>query len=348
MPPGAVAGTMPAGRRTVASWRCPVERRRLGRTGLPVSVLGFGCGAIGGLLVKGDATEQRHAIERALEAGVSYFDTAPLYGDGASETNLGRAFAEMGGVPTGAIIGTKVRIDPTEVDHAPEAIRTSVEASLRRLRVDHVPLLQLHTSITAVRGRGVTPADALGPILDGFQAVREAGYVTHLGITANGDTDAVREVVRSGAYASGQAMVNALNPSAGWPGHVPARSHDFSGLVADAIAHDVGVIVIRSLAAGALATREERHANAGQPGGIAGEDYATDLARARQLASLAAALGLEGPAELSVRLAQSTPGVGTVIIGFSDLAQLDDAIRWSSRGPLAPEAIARVLQSTSG
>ena len=324
-----------------------MEQRRLGRTDLPVSVLGFGCGAIGGLLVKGEATEQRRAIERALDAGVSYFDTAPLYGNGASETNLGRAFSEIGGVPDSAIIGTKVRIDPLEVSGAPTAIRLSVEASLRRLQVDRVSLIQLHTSITSERGRGVTPADVLGPILDGFHAVRDAGLATHLGITANGDTDAVREVVRSGAYASGQAMVNALNPSAGWAGHAPTGGHDFSGLIADAITHDVGVIVIRSLAAGALAARDDRHANAGHPGGIAGEDYDTDLARARRLASVAEALGLDGPAELSLRLAQSTPGVGTVIVGFSDVAQLEDAIRWTARGPLATEAIARALHAVS-
>jgi aryl-alcohol dehydrogenase-like predicted oxidoreductase len=117
--------------------------------------------------------------------------------------------------------------------------------------------------------------------------------------------------------------------------------------MSDAIAHDVGVIVIRSLAAGALAARDDRHANAGQPGGIAGEDYATDLARARRLAVLAADLGLEGPSELSVRLTQSTPGVGTVIIGYSDLAHLDDAIRWTARGPLSPEAVARTLHAVT-
>ena len=325
-----------------------MEVRPLGRTGLPVPVLGFGCGAIGGLLVKGEPTDQRRAIERALAAGITYFDTAALYGDGLSEASLGRVFAEIGGLPDGVMVGTKVRVDPADVDHAPGAIRASVEASLRRLQVDHVPLLQLHTSITAVRGRGVTPADVLGPILDGFLAVRDAGLATHLGITANGDTAAVREVVRSGAYASGQVMMNALNPSGGWPGHAPAGGHDFSGVIADAVAHDVGVIVIRSLAAGALAARGDRHPNAGRPGGIAGEDYATDFERARRLASLAAELGLEGPAELSVRLAQSTPGVGTVIVGFSDIGQLDDAIRWTSRGTLGPEAIARTLHAVSG
>lgn len=58
--------------------------RRLGVTGLPVSVLGFGCGAIGGLLTKGNPEEQRDAIATALGAGINYFDTAPLYGNGAS------------------------------------------------------------------------------------------------------------------------------------------------------------------------------------------------------------------------------------------------------------------------
>ncbi|NDF94245.1 MAG: aldo/keto reductase, partial [Proteobacteria bacterium] len=89
-----------------------MKLRRLGVTGLPVSVLGFGCGAIGGLLTRGNPQEQRDAIATAIGAGINYFDTAPLYGNGASESNLGRVFAEMGGVPGGVVIGTKVRIEP--------------------------------------------------------------------------------------------------------------------------------------------------------------------------------------------------------------------------------------------
>ena len=104
--------------------------RRLGATGLPVSVLGFGCGAIGGLLTRGDPQEQRGAIAIALAAGITYFDTAPLYGNGASESNLGRMFAEMGGVPSGVVIGTKVRIDPAQANDAPVTIRASIEESL--------------------------------------------------------------------------------------------------------------------------------------------------------------------------------------------------------------------------
>ena len=67
-----------------------MEKRKLGRTGLEVSLLGFGCGAVGGLMVKGAAADQERAVARALELGINYFDTASMYGNGESERNLGR------------------------------------------------------------------------------------------------------------------------------------------------------------------------------------------------------------------------------------------------------------------
>ncbi len=252
----------------------------------------------------------------------------------------------MGGVPGGVVIGTKVRIEPAQAKDAPATIRSSIEESLTRLRMNRVDLLQLHTSITEHSGRGVTVSDVLGPIMDGLEAVRDAGLASWVGITANGDTEAVREVVRSGRTATAQIMLNALNPSAGWAHHLAPGGHDFSGLIRDTITHDVGVIVIRSLAAGALAAKDARHPNAGEPGGIAGERYDDDIERARRLSAVALELGMEGPAELAVRFAQSTPGVATVIVGYSDHDQLDDAIRWTTKGNLSPEEIARILHAT--
>ena len=67
-----------------------MQTRALGRTGLEVSVLGFGCGAVGGLMIRGDAADQERAVWRALELGINYFDTAQMYGNGKSERNLGR------------------------------------------------------------------------------------------------------------------------------------------------------------------------------------------------------------------------------------------------------------------
>ena len=69
-----------------------MERRRLGRTGLQVGVLGFGAGAVGGLMTKGSPADQERAFARALELGINYIDTASIYGNGESEKTLGRIF----------------------------------------------------------------------------------------------------------------------------------------------------------------------------------------------------------------------------------------------------------------
>src|SRR5437899_777748 len=119
-----------------------MEQRALGRTGLHVSALGFGCGAIGGLMVKGDPAEQRRAVARAIAAGVTYFDTAPSYGDGRSEESLGHALADLGNSAAHVVVGTKFRVDTGDLADAPAAIRRSIEASLRRLQRERVHLLQ--------------------------------------------------------------------------------------------------------------------------------------------------------------------------------------------------------------
>jgi L-galactose dehydrogenase/L-glyceraldehyde 3-phosphate reductase len=334
-----------------------MEQRALGRTGLVVSGLGFGCGAIGGLMVRGEAAEQRRAVARALEAGIRYFDTAPSYGDGRSEENLGRVLSELGRTGAEPVVGTKFRIGPEDLGDVPGAIRRSLEASLRRLRRERVHLLQLHNRIVSgaasggaagatgagAAGGALTAEQVLGPVADGLQAVREAGLAEHAGITGTGDTEAVRRVLESGRFETAQIFFNALNPSAGWPGRVDPGGHDFGGIIDTAAARGLGVIVIRPLAAGAAAARAERHPNAGAPGGIVGEAYEDDLARAQALAALAADLGLEGPVELALRFALAKAGVATVLVGFSDAAQLSEAIRWAERGPLPADAVARVL-----
>src|SRR5262245_14180221 len=85
-----------------------METRVFGRTGVRLSVLGFGCGAVGGLMVRGDPADQEHTIARAIAAGVNYFDTAVQYGNGESEKNLGRVLQRL--KPESVIVGTKVRL----------------------------------------------------------------------------------------------------------------------------------------------------------------------------------------------------------------------------------------------
>ncbi len=324
-----------------------MELRPLGRTGLQVSALGFGCGSIGGLMVRGDPAEQRRAIELAIDGGICYFDTAPSYGDGRSEENLGRVLSELGAQAVGVVVGTKVRLDPAQAGdtaRATRALRESIEASLRRLRRERVHVLQLHNRIAQAGGNGgLTPEQVLGPVVEGLLAVQRAGLAEHIGITATGDPGAVRRVIEAGIAETAQVFFNVLHPSAGWPGYADPGGPDYSGLIDLAAARGTGVLVIRPLAAGALAASGARHPNAGPPGGIAGERYADDLARARRLQALAVELGLEGPVELALRFAWSKPGVSTVLVGFSDAAQVADALRWAERGPLPASAVERIL-----
>src|SRR5262249_30287185 len=102
-----------------------MERRRFGKTGLEVSALGFGAGNVGGLMVRGTPAEQERAVARALELGINYFDTAPLYGDGQSEENLGRVLRVL---RPNIILGTKFRLQLEDRGRIADAITESLEA----------------------------------------------------------------------------------------------------------------------------------------------------------------------------------------------------------------------------
>src|SRR5438045_3582216 len=109
-----------------------VEKRPFGPDDLPISLLGFGCGAVGGLMVRGSATDQERAVSRALDVGINFFDTAVQYGDGASEQNLGGILRRVGAGH--ALIGTKVHLRPAEFDRIAGAVTASLDGSLRRLQ----------------------------------------------------------------------------------------------------------------------------------------------------------------------------------------------------------------------
>ena len=323
-----------------------MEQRPLGGTGLVVSALGFGCGSVGGLMVRGDPADQQRAIARALDAGITYFDTAPSYGDGRSEENLGRVLHDLTAWNR-VVIGTKVRLTLEERSDPISAIRRSLEQSLHRLRRESVDLLQLHNPIAAERDdRGrLTPDEVLDGVADALRRVRAAGLVRHVGLTGLVDPVAVRQAIGSETFATLQAYFNALNPSAGFAG-AAGGGHDFAGLIDDAAASGMGVLAIRVLAAGALSGSTERAQNASSIGGaalVAGSEFEQDVARARDLAALAEGLGLESALEMGVRFALTKPGVSTVLVGYSDVQQLEQAIRWAERGTLPEEAVSRVL-----
>jgi L-galactose dehydrogenase/L-glyceraldehyde 3-phosphate reductase len=320
-----------------------MEQRALGRTGLRVSALGFGCGDVGGLIVRGTPAERARAVTRAIEAGINYFDTASSYGSGESERNLGHTLRAVGARP---YVGTKFRVEPAEADLGAAVVR-SLEASLARLGMERVDLLQLHNLIVRddgapASGRGLPARRVIDEIVPALAALRRQGKIGFAGITALGDTAAVHQVIDAGVIDTAQVCLNLLNPSAAVavPAGFPAQ--DFGRLLDRTRARGVGVINIRVLAAGALSGTAQRHALAmPQVAPIAsGADYAADVEHAQRLRPVVDKGYAEDLMEASIRFALSSDAVSTVLVGYSTLEHLERAITVVERGPLPAPALA--------
>jgi len=317
-----------------------MEMRRLGRTGLSVSLLGYGCGAVGGLMVRGSPAEQDRAIARAIDHGINYFDTAPLYGEGESERTLGRI---LPGLRADLVLGTKVRLHPEQRGDVGGAIAASLEASLKRLKRDSVDLLQLHNPITATgAGNTLTPDIVVNEAAPALARLREQGKIRFTGITAIGEPAALRRVIDSRLFDTAQVPHNLLNPSAAMPLPAGSAMPDQEGLMLHADAAGMGVIGIRVLAGGALSGSAARHPIA-MPAVepiASGLSYAADVAAARALQPLVDRGHAADLVEAAIRFAGMPAAMSTLLVGTASLAELDHAIAAINKGPLPAEALA--------
>jgi aryl-alcohol dehydrogenase-like predicted oxidoreductase len=235
-----------------------MEMRVFGRTGMQLSVLGFGCGAVGGLMVRGDPRDQERTIARAIASGVNYFDTAVQYGNGESEKNLGRLLQKL--KPTNMVVGTKVRLPSGDFGRIADAVAKSLEGSLARLHLDRVDIFHLHNAVTETGGgETLSVRQVLGEVVSAFDRLREQGKTRFLGLTAVGDTAVLHQVIDAGVFDSAQVVYNMLNPSAAaaLPADYPAQ--DYGRLFDHTQAAGAGVIGIRVLARGALSGSAVRH-----------------------------------------------------------------------------------------
>jgi aryl-alcohol dehydrogenase-like predicted oxidoreductase len=156
-----------------------VRYRSLGRSGVPVSEVGFGAWGIGGnkdgAVAYGptDEAQSLDALSAAFDAGITFYDTADLYGYGESERLIGRAFASR---RDKVVIASKVgMLDAAgKQDFSPARIESALDASLQRLRTDYVDLYQLHSP----------PLDALRPeLLAVLDELKKKGKVRAVGIS---------------------------------------------------------------------------------------------------------------------------------------------------------------------
>lgn len=318
-----------------------MDYRLLGRTGLRVSVLGFGCGDVGGLIVRGTPAERERAVARAVELGVNYFDTAAAYGKGLSEQHLGQALKAL---RPDVYVGTKFRV-PEDATDIGGAVTRSLEESLGRLGLDRVDLLQLHNTLAAQHSSNrLSGDDVLDQVIPALERLREAGKIRFYGITANGETDTLHRVIDSGRVDTAQVFYNLLDPSAG--GAVPAGfpGHDFRQLLSHTRAQRMGVIVVRVLAGGALSGTADRHPLA-MPSVApiaSGPDYASDVARARALQPIVGEGHAGSLVEAALRFPLANDAVSTVLLGYSTVEHLEYAAASIGKGPLPPAAMERL------
>jgi D-threo-aldose 1-dehydrogenase len=312
-----------------------------GRTGLAVSELVFGGGVTGGILIEADEATRAAALQRAVAAGVNWVDTAPVYGDGASEETIGRHLASLTPRPH---VSTKVRLEAEDINDIAGAIERSLERSLRRLRAERVALFQLHNHL----GRGVgarlalTPRQVLdrGGVADTFDRLKRQRLIGAAGMTAAGETSACLEVIDSGGFDAAQVYYNAINPSAAWS-QLPAGwngGQDFSGILAACARQNMGVLNIRILAGGVLA-------NPQRPDRLFVMTAATDLDNeVRCAAAVRAALGTGygTPAQAALRFVLGNRDLMGRVIGIARIDQLDAAVAAVAQGPLPAAAVSRL------
>lgn len=329
-----------------------MEMRMFGRTGIRLSVLGFGCGAVGGLMVRGDPPDQERTIARAIDAGVNYFDTAVQYGNGESEKNLGRILQKL--KPANAVVGTKVRLPSASFGRIADAVAKSLDQSLTRLRRDRVDIFHLHNAITqAGGGEALSVQQVLVEVVPAFERLRQQGKTRFLGLTAVGETKALHQVIDAGAFDSAQVVCNMLNPSAAseLPPNYPAQ--DYGRLFDHTKKAGVGVIGIRVLAGGALSGSTERHAIASPPPEPIGSamNYEADVERARRLMPLVKEEFAASLTEAATRFAISHAAIGTILVGIATPQQFDEALAAVQKGPLPAAALelhAKLVQNFSG
>src|SRR6266702_686851 len=317
-----------------------MDYRTLGRTGLKVSALAFGCGDVGGLMVRGAPADRERAIARAVELGINYLDTAPSYGSGESERNLGVVLRAL---RPQVIVGTKCRLpDTTDV---PGALTRSVENSLKLLGLERLDLFHLHNPIGRVTGeRRLGVGEVLDAVAPAARRLKEQGKIRFFGITALGETGALHRALASGAIDTAQVCFNMLNPTAAHEVPLGYPAQDFDRLLDLAREKEVGTICIRVLAGGALSGEVARHPIAipAVDPIASGPDYATDAERARAFQPLVAQGHAASVVEAAFRFAITTDALSTALIGTSDLAQLDFAVAAASKGPLTAAAMESV------
>jgi aryl-alcohol dehydrogenase-like predicted oxidoreductase len=312
-----------------------MEQRTLGKTGRDVSVVGLGTWQLGADWGNVDPAQARAVLAASAEAGVTFFDTADVYGDGRSEQAIGAFLADNPGLDI--TVATKMgrRMDQQPENYNLANFRQWVDRSRRNLGTDSLDLVQLHCPPTAVYSNA--------EVYDALDTLVSEGAIRNYGVSVE-RTDEALEAIRHEGTASVQIILNAF------------RLKPLDAVLPAAKAAGVGIIARVPLASGLLSGKysketsfpENDHRNYNRSGGsfdvgetFSGVDYELGLkavAEFEQLvpegaataqAAIAWIIAQEGvtsviPGARNVEQAKSNAAAAGISLG----AEFDEGVRW--------------------
>jgi L-galactose dehydrogenase len=152
-----------------------MEYRALGKTGMEISIIGYGVSPLGNVFGETDEAEGIRAVHYAIDHGINYFDVAPMYGVTLAETRLGKA---LKGKRDRIFLATKCcRYDIEEFDFSAKRVLESIDESLRRLQTDYVDVYQVHDIEFGDKEQVINEA------IPAARKVQESGKARFVGIT---------------------------------------------------------------------------------------------------------------------------------------------------------------------
>ena len=293
-----------------------MEERVLGRTERPVSVVGLGTWQIGGSWGEVAESDALAVLEAAVESGVSFFDTADVYGDGRSEQLIGRFLLDQPDLVV--TVATKIgrRAEQRPENYTLENFRSWLDQSRRNLAVDRIDLVQLHCPPTAVYSRDET--------YDALDTLVAEGVIAAYGVSVETCDEALTAISRRGT-ATVQIILNAF------------RQKPLDHVLPAAASAGVGIIARVPLASGLLSGRYtlqtefaetdhrqyNRHGESFDVGEtFSGVGFETGVAAAQEFSGLVRDhLGDVPPARAALAWVVQQPGVTTVIPGARSAEQ---------------------------
>ena len=313
-----------------------METRVLGRTGRPVSVIGLGCWQLGGDWGEVGDDDAFAVLDAAVDAGVTFLDTADVYGDGRSESLIGRFLAQRSGGPE-LTVATKMgrRASPHDADaYTLDAFRAWNDRSRENLGVDALDLVQLHCPPTEVYSRD--------EVYDSLDTLVQEGRIAAYGVSVETVEEALTAITRPNV-ASVQIILNAF------------RRKPLERVLPAALEAGVGIIARVPLASGLLsgkydtstefAATDHRTYNRNGEAFDVGETFSgVPFDVGVEAAQAVSRFTPDGAttAQFALRWIIDQPGVTAVIPGARNPEQARGNAAAADLAPLAPEVAAEL------